>query len=83
MTDEPGSASWPVTASTFVLMHKKPSDTGAAIAALKFFDWSFSKGDAMAEALDYVPMPPPVTALVRKEWSTDLTDAGGKPLAVD
>ena len=79
LNDEPGAESWPITAATFILMHKKPQDVAAATDALKFFDWAFTKGGAAGEALDYVPMPAPVVALIKKEW-TSITDAGGKPL---
>ena len=34
----------------------------------------------MAEELDYIPMPENVVALIKKEWATDIKDAGGNPL---
>ena len=57
LTDQPGEASWPITAATFILMHKDATDKAAAQEAIKFFKWSFEKGDKMAEELDYIPMP--------------------------
>jgi hypothetical protein len=57
LTHQPGDASWPMTAATFILMYKQPVDPVAAAEALKFFAWAYSKGDKMAEDLDYVPMP--------------------------
>ena len=30
LTDQPGDKSWPITASTFILMHKQPPDAAAA-----------------------------------------------------
>ena len=48
--------------------------------ALKFFEWAYTKGGKMAEELDYVPMPPDVVSLIKKEWSSDIKDASGKPL---
>jgi len=82
LTDEPGDASWPITASTFVLMYKQAVDPAASAEALKFFDWSFTKGAKIAEGLDYVPMPDAVVTLIKKTWATDLKDASGKPLFV-
>ena len=38
-------------------MHKQPPDAAPTGEALKFFAWAYKKGDAMAEELDYVPMP--------------------------
>ena len=37
--------------------------------ALKFFDWAYTKGDKMAEELDYIPMPDSVVTLIEKTWS--------------
>lgn len=72
LTDQPGDKSWPITASTFILMHKDPSDKAAAKEALKFFAWAFKNGDKMAQELDYIPMPEPVVKLIEKTWSSDI-----------
>ena len=72
LTDQPGEASWPITAATFILMHKTPVDKAASAEAIKFFKWSFEKGDKMAEELDYIPMPEPVVKLIEKTWSVDI-----------
>jgi phosphate transport system substrate-binding protein len=79
LTDEPGEASWPITNPTFILMHKKASDSAAAKEALKFFDWAYSNGDEIAEQLDYVPLPDSVVALVKKSWA-EITGDDNKPL---
>src|SRR5499425_3121885 len=60
--DQPGAASWPMTAATFILIHKQPQDPAAATEALKFFAWAYAKGSKMAEDLDFVPMPANVVA---------------------
>ncbi|MGO8833004.1 MAG: phosphate ABC transporter substrate-binding protein PstS [Roseiarcus sp.] len=80
LTDEPGAESWPITASSFILMYKQAVDPAAAADALKFFDWAFKDGAKMAEDLDYIPMPDPVVALIKKTWASDMKDAGGKPV---
>jgi phosphate transport system substrate-binding protein len=72
LTDQPGEKSWPVTAATFILMHKEPVDKAASAEAVKFFKWAFAKGDKMAEELDYIPMPDPVVKLIEKTWSADI-----------
>jgi phosphate transport system substrate-binding protein len=69
LTDQPGEMSWPIIASTFVLMHKQPADKAASADAIKFFRWSLEHGDKMAEELDYVPMPDNVIKLIEKVWS--------------
>ena len=80
LSDQPGEASWPMTAATWILIHKQPQDPAAAAEALKFFSWAYAKGDKMAEDLDYVPMPDKVVTAIQKEWAAKVKDAGGKPL---
>ncbi len=71
LNDQPGDASWPMTAATFILMHKEPTDKAASTEALKFFDWAYKNGK-IAEDLDYIPMPASVIEQVRKTWATDV-----------
>jgi phosphate transport system substrate-binding protein len=79
LTDQPGPESWPITAATFILMHKVPADLEASKGALKFFDWAYKNGDKMAEALDYIPMPDNVVELVHEDWKS-IKDASGNPV---
>jgi phosphate transport system substrate-binding protein len=72
LTEQPGDASWPITAATFILMYKQPVDKAASAEAIKFFKWSFEKGQKMAEELDYIPMPDSVVKLIEKTWSGDI-----------
>src|SRR3984893_11197204 len=72
LTDQPGDKSWPIVASTFILMHKEPADKAASAEAIKFFKFSFAKGNKMAEELDYIPMPASVVKLIEKTWSADI-----------
>jgi phosphate transport system substrate-binding protein len=72
LTDQPGEKSWPITASTFILMHKEPADKAASGEALKFFKWAFANGSKMAAELDYIPMPDNVVKLIEKTWSADI-----------
>jgi len=80
LANQPGDQSWPMTAATWILLYKKPQDAAATAEALKFFAWSYAKGDKMAEELDYVPMPDKVVKDIEKMWSAEIKDAGGKPL---
>ncbi|MGC2392895.1 MAG: phosphate ABC transporter substrate-binding protein PstS [Methylovirgula sp.] len=80
LTNQPGADSWPITASTFILMPKQPKDPAAAAEALKFFSWAYANGGKMAEDLDYIPMPASVVALVKKTWAEDIKGADGKAL---
>ncbi len=72
LTNQPGDASWPITAATFILMHRTPVDKAASAEAVKFFKWAFEKGGKMAEELDYIPMPDSVVKLIEKTWTADI-----------
>jgi phosphate transport system substrate-binding protein len=72
LTDQPGEKSWPITASTFILMHKEPADKAASAEAIKFFKWAFANGGKAAEELDYIPMPDSVVKLIEKTWTADI-----------
>ncbi|MGA9604233.1 MAG: phosphate ABC transporter substrate-binding protein PstS [Methyloceanibacter sp.] len=80
LANQPGAASWPMTAGTWILMYKQPKDPAASAEALKFFDWAYKNGDKMAEELDYIPMPDGVVADVEKMWAADIKDSAGKPV---
>jgi len=80
LANQPGAESWPMTAATWILMYKKPQDTAAAAAALKFFAWSYEQGGKMAEELDYIPMPKAVVDSVKKTWTDEVKDAAGKAI---
>jgi phosphate transport system substrate-binding protein len=80
LDNQPGAESWPMTAATFILIHKQPQDPAAATEALKFFAWAYAKGGKLAQDLDFVPMPESVTASVQKVWTAQIKDASGKPL---
>ena len=72
LTDQKGAESWPITAATFILVYGNPADKAATGDALKFFAWAFEKGDAMAEELDYIPMPNNVVQLIKASWAKDV-----------
>ncbi|MGY3031933.1 phosphate transport system substrate-binding protein [Bradyrhizobium sp. USDA 4354] len=72
LTDQPGEKSWPITAATFILMHKDATDKVASQEAIKFFRWAFKSGGKAAEELDYIPMPASVVTLIEKTWAADI-----------
>ena len=76
LTEQPGAYAWPISGATYILMHKAPDKPERAAAALKFFDWAYAQGDAMAGELDYVPLPATLKAMVRKLWSEQIRGAG-------
>lgn len=57
---------WPITSTTFVVVYK----TGGANTkeVIKFFDYAFSKGNATATELDYVPLTDKVKSKIKDDW---------------
>jgi phosphate transport system substrate-binding protein len=78
LTDQTGKHSWPITGASFILMHKAQADANKSKDVLKFFDWAYKNGGAMATELDYVAMPAPVVKLVQDAWKSQLKDGSGK-----
>ena len=80
LTDQPGKESWPITGASFILVYKTQNKPDNGKAVLNFFDWCYSNGSAMAESLDYVPMPDSVAKLVRTTWHKEIKDSRDNPL---
>lgn len=80
LTDQPGKNSWPITGASFILMHKSQADAAKGKEVLKFFDWAFKNGGAMATELEYVSMPAPVVKLVQDAWKAQIKDGSGKAI---
>jgi phosphate transport system substrate-binding protein len=80
LTNQAGKESWPITGVSFILMHKTQADAAKGKEVLKFFDWAYKNGEAMAVDLDYVPMPQSVVKLVEGAWKLQLKDTAGKSI---
>ncbi len=80
LTNQPGKQSWPATGASFILMHKTQAEGITGRAVLKFFDWAYKNGAAMATELDYVPMPQATIKLIQDSWKANLKDASGKAI---
>ena len=78
LTDQAGKNSWPITGASFILMHRNQADSAKGREVLKFFDWAYKDGGAMATELDYVAMPPAVVKQVADLWKGEVKDASGK-----
>ena len=68
LVDQPGAQSWPITATTYILVYKNPPDQKATQDTLKFFQWSLEKGDQLALGLDYVPLPENAVKSIEASW---------------
>jgi phosphate transport system substrate-binding protein len=78
MTDTDGTDSWPITGSTFILVHKQQADAEIATGMLRFFDWAYRRGAEIANKLDYVEMPPAIVQLAERTWA-DIKLPDGTP----
>ena len=80
LVDQPGPTTWPIVGSTFVLVYKQQANAANGAQVLKFFDWAYKNGDAMAASLQYVTLPPVVKDQIRKSWVENVKGANGKPV---
>jgi len=71
MTNAGGENAYPVTATTFILMHRKSRDGERAYAAFDFFRWALTEGSAQAKELDYVPLPGSLVEQIGAYWKTN------------
>jgi phosphate transport system substrate-binding protein len=65
---------------TYAIVHKQQLDAAKGKELLKFFDWAYKNGGAVAAELDYVPMPANVVKLVEDAWKANMKDASGKAI---
>lgn len=61
----PTARSYPIMATTFIVMPKEAKDKTRSDAALKFFLYGLEKGQEEARALNYVPLPPQLVSQIR------------------
>ncbi|KAA8995165.1 phosphate ABC transporter substrate-binding protein PstS [Affinibrenneria salicis] len=80
LTNQKGSDAWPITSTTFILVHNKQSRPEQGAEVLKFFDWAYKEGGKQATDLDYATLPDSVVEQVRAAWKTQIKDASGKAL---
>jgi len=80
LTNQPGANAWPLAAATFILVPRSSERPESTHAVLKFFDWAFRYGGAVANEMHYVALPQSVTDKVREVWKSQVKSAAGKPL---
>ena len=71
MTNAPGAEAWPITATTWVVMYKKPKNAEHTKIAFDFFKWSLENGQQEAASLDYVALPDTLVKKIEAYWSSD------------
>lgn len=68
LTDAEGKDSWPIAATGFILMPRRPPDPAKSYAALQFFRWALNHGQTEARKLDYVTLPEDLIKQVETYW---------------
>lgn len=71
LTNAKGDASWPIVATTYVLVPKGKQYQASSDLVLKFFKWCYTTQAAsdMAVKLGYVGLPKSVSSQIIKSWS--------------
>lgn len=72
MTNASGANAWPIAATTWVMMYKQPKNAANSVSARKFFNWSLTKGQKQALALDYVPLPASLVKRIQSYLATNV-----------
>ncbi|YCI81642.1 phosphate ABC transporter substrate-binding protein PstS [Enterobacteriaceae bacterium] len=80
LTNQKGDDAWPITSTTFILVHKEQKKPEQGAEVLKFFDWAFKDGAKEANDLDYASLPDNVVEQVRAAWKSNVKDSSGKAL---
>lgn len=81
LTNRAGANAWPISSTTFIVLHKKQSNPTKAKEILAFFDWSYTdSGKQTSIDLDYAPLPDEVIKTIKEQWRANITDAQGQPI---
>ena len=71
VTNAPGDEAWPIAATNFILMSKRPKNAEGNKAAREFFDWVYENGDESATQLGYVPLPDALVEQIEAYWAAN------------
>ncbi|MBX9838082.1 MAG: hypothetical protein K2X69_07160 [Silvanigrellaceae bacterium] len=71
LANQKGAISWPMTASTFILIPKKSSQPKKINEVLNFFQYAYTKGNSIAESLDYISIPDKTYKLIQNKWKIE------------
>lgn len=80
LTYQQGNNAWPITSTTYILIHKQPANVEKTQAVLKFFDYGYHQGAKAASSLDYAMLPESVVKMVQGAWKKTITDSNGKAI---
>jgi len=66
MTNAPGKDAYPISGATWLLVYEQQKDPARGKKLVEFLKWALTKGEEMAKALDYAPLPESVQQRVLK-----------------
>lgn len=76
LTDAPGKTSWPISATTFILVRKDSGDIEHIRRIFKYIDFSFRTGEFHAIYFDFVMIPRELIEQVHASWKTVKDESG-------
>ena len=76
----PGSATWPITHATFVLVDRAPKTAASVSQTLSFFYWAFMKGDNIITGTGFAPLPTAMQARIMGRFKEEIKAQDGVPL---
>jgi phosphate transport system substrate-binding protein len=77
LTDAPGETSWPIAATTFILVRKNSNEVAHMKKIFTFIDFNYRTGELNAMYFDFVMMPRNLIDQIRASWKT-IKDVSGK-----
>lgn len=72
ITNSPAPQAWPIAATNFILMYKRPKNPERARNTLAFFKWALENGQPQADALHFVPLPKELVEQVEAYWASEI-----------
>jgi phosphate transport system substrate-binding protein len=75
IVDADGADSYPISGYSWLMVYQKPADATRAAVVKKVLTWLVTDGQAIAQTIDYVPLPKNVQDLALK--TIDQMQAGG------
>lgn len=80
LTNQPGPDSWPLATATYIILSRNPVEKIGTEETLKYFDWAFRNGNAIAQNLGFVLIPAGAMQSVRDTWKIQIRDRAGHPI---
>lgn len=79
LLDQPGTQSWPLTITTYLLLDARPKTAGGARDAVQFVFWSLQNGDGEVRSSGLTPLPALIQARLVQRFAR-IHPQDGQPL---